>query len=158
MIFIIANPAAGRGKAIRVLREVESARPNDRTSRLLTTEVPGDEALLVREALRNGANTIVVVGGDGTCSKVAQEILSAGSECALALIPCGTGNDFAKTLGVAGATANEIFLLVERRTTSLMDVGRADGRYFINSCGFGFDASVLEATQRVRFLKGDALY
>jgi len=158
MIFIIANPAAGRGKAIRVIREVESARPNERASRILTTEAPGDEARLARDVLRNGANMIVVVGGDGTCSKVAQEILSAGSECALAIIPCGTGNDFAKTLGVAGASPAEIFRLVARGITSRIDVGRADGRYFINSCGFGFDASVLEATQRVRFLKGDALY
>lgn len=73
-------------------------------------------------------------------------------------MPAGTGNDFAKTLGVAGATPDEVFRLVARRTTSQIDVGRADGRYFINSCGFGFAASVLEATQRVRFLKGDALY
>ncbi|MEP6858711.1 MAG: diacylglycerol kinase family protein [Gemmatimonadales bacterium] len=158
MIFVIANPAAGRGKAIRVVREVESARPDERASRILTTEAPGDEARLVREALRNGANTIVVVGGDGTCSKVAQEMLTAGSECALAIIPCGTGNDFAKTLGVAGASPAEIFRLVARGITTRIDVGRADGRYFINSCGFGFDASVLEATQTVRFLKGDALY
>jgi diacylglycerol kinase (ATP) len=158
MIFIIANPAAGRGKGIRVLREVESARQNERASRLLTTEVPDDEARLAKEALRNGANAIVVVGGDGTCSKVAQEILSARSECALAIIPCGTGNDFAKTLGVSGASAAEIFRLVARGTTARIDVGRADGRYFINSCGFGFDASVLEATQKVRFLNGDALY
>jgi diacylglycerol kinase (ATP) len=37
-------------------------------------------------------------------------------------------------------------------------VGLADGHYFLNSCGFGFDASVLEASNRVRFLKGDAVY
>ena len=158
MIFIIANPAAGRGRAIRVVREVESAPPDERASRILTTKAPGDEARLTREALRNGANTIVVVGGDGTCSKVAQEILSEGRECALAIIPCGTGNDFAKTLGVAESSPAEIFRLVARGVTSRIDVGRADGRYFINSCGFGFDASVLEATQKVRFLKGDALY
>ena len=156
--WVIVNPAAGRGKAVRALRDVESARRNERASRLLTTEAPGDEAHLAREALRNGASTIVVVGGDGTCSKVAQEILSAESKCALAIIPCGTGNDFAKTLGVVGASPAEIFHLVAREITTRIDVGRADGRYFINSCGFGFDASVLEATEKVRFLKGDALY
>jgi diacylglycerol kinase (ATP) len=158
MIFIIANPAAGRGKAVRVLREVDSARRNEQASRILTTEAPGDEARLAREALRNGANSIVVVGGDGTCSKVAEEILTARRECALAIIPCGTGNDFAKTLGVAEATAADIFGLVARGNTSRIDVGRANGRYFINSCGFGFDASVLEATKRVRILTGDAVY
>jgi diacylglycerol kinase (ATP) len=158
VIFIIINPAAGRGKGVRAFREVESARRNQRASRLLTTQAPGDEAQLAREALRDGADSIVVVGGDGTCSKVAQEILSAGSKCALALIPCGSGNDLAKTLGVSGATPGQILQLVARGNISRIDVGRADGRYFINSCGFGFDASVLEATQTVRFLKGDAVY
>jgi YegS/Rv2252/BmrU family lipid kinase len=158
LYWVIANPAAGRGKAAAVVREVESARTSEGASRILTTHTPGDEARLTREALRNGAETIVVVGGDGTCSKVAQEILSAGSGCALAIIPCGTGNDFAKTLGVSGASAAEVFRLVARGTTARIDVGQADGRYFINSCGFGFDASVLKATEKVRFLKGDALY
>jgi len=113
---------------------------------------------LTTKALAAGAKTIVVVGGDGTCSKVATAIMKSGADCALGVVPAGTGNDFAKTLGVARAAANEIFRLVERRTTSRIDVGRADGRYFINSCGFGFDASVLKATEKVRFLKGDALY
>jgi diacylglycerol kinase (ATP) len=158
MIFIIANPAAGRGKAARVVREVESARRKERASRILTTKAAGDEARLAREALANGATTIVVVGGDGTCSKVAQEVLDAGSDCVVAVIPCGTGNDFAKTLGVYGASPAEVLGLVASRRTARIDVGRADGRYFINSCGFGFDASVLETTQKVRFLKGDALY
>jgi diacylglycerol kinase family enzyme len=74
------------------------------------------------------------------------------------MIPCGTGNDFAKTLGVSGYAPEQIATLVGQAQGSRIDVGRADGRYFINSCGFGFDAFVLEATQRVRFLKGDALY
>ena len=113
---------------------------------------------MTTKALAAGATTIVVVGGDGTCSKVATAIMKSRADCALGVVPAGTGNDFAKTLGVARAAANEIFRLVERRTTSRIDVGRADGRYFINSCGFGFDASVLKATENVRFLKGDALY
>ena len=39
-----------------------------------------------------------------------------------------------------------------------IDVGIADGRHFLNSCGFGFDAAVLDASNRVRFLKGNAVY
>jgi diacylglycerol kinase family enzyme len=48
--------------------------------------------------------------------------------------------------------------LVVRGDATRIDVGLADGHYFLNSCGFGFDASVLEATSRIRFLKGDAVY
>lgn len=158
MIFIVANPSAGRGKASRVVRELESTRLDPREARILTTQAPDDEGRLADQALADGAKTIVVVGGDGTCCKVAQQILDARSQCALAVIPCGTGNDIAKTLGVYRATPTEVLRLVAQGNTTRIDVGRADGRYFLNTCGFGFDSSVLEATRRVRFLKGDALY
>jgi len=101
---------------------------------------------------------IVVVGGDGTCSRVANEILSNDAECQLAVVPMGTGNDFSKTLGVQLMTFAQIATIVGSQNPSGMDVGRVDGHHFLNSCGFGFDASVLEATERVRFLKGDAVY
>lgn len=83
---------------------------------------------------------------------------ASGRQCSLAVVPLGTGNDFAKTLGVEGCTLGEIANLVERDEPTRMDIGRVDGRCFINSCGFGFDASVLEATKRVRILSGDAVY
>jgi diacylglycerol kinase (ATP) len=100
----------------------------------------------------------VVVGGDGTCSKVATAIIESRTKCALAVMPAGTGNDFAKTLGVTGYSPPQLVALIRRGDVSRIDVGAADGHFFINSCGFGFDASVLEATQNVRLLKGNALY
>jgi diacylglycerol kinase (ATP) len=74
------------------------------------------------------------------------------------VVPAGTGNDFAKTVGVAHYNPDQIASLVVEGRTTQIDIGVADERYFINSCGFGFDASVLEATGHVKFLKGDALY
>ncbi|HEY3114246.1 MAG TPA: diacylglycerol kinase family protein [Gemmatimonadaceae bacterium] len=158
MIVTIVNPAAGRGKAAQVLRAIESTADGRRKNGIFTTESPGDEARLTRQALHQGAAVIAVVGGDGTCSAIAQELLKEESDCALAVIPSGTGNDFAKTLGVDKATPRDVFQLVARGIRTRIDVGLADDHYFLNSCGFGFDASVLEATTRVRFLKGDAVY
>ena len=118
----------------------------------------GDEERLTLEALDDGWTTIVAVGGDGTCSRIADVLVKSRSDCALAVIPWGTGNDFAKTLGVAGWSPEQVAVLVERAEPRIIDAGLIDGRHFINSCGFGFDASVLAATEHVRFLKGDALY
>lgn len=84
--------------------------------------------------------------------------MRSGSDCSLAVVSSGTGNDFAKTLGVQRCTLADIAALVEAARPTRMDVGRVDGRCFINSCGFGFVASVLEATNRVRILTGDAVY
>ena len=156
-VAIVLNPAAGRGKAQQLLPELRASFDPASTTTLVT-KTTGEEEALARQALRSGATTIVAVGGDGTCSGVAAAILESGQRCRLAVIPCGTGNDFAKTLGVSGFTPSKIAELVARVEPTSIDVGLADGRYFVNSCGFGFDPSVLEATQQVRFLKGDAVY
>jgi diacylglycerol kinase (ATP) len=125
---------------------------------ILETRAPGDEAILTTRAIAAGATIIAVVGGDGTCSKVAAEIIERRAKCTLAVVPAGTGNDFAKTLGVIGYSPAQLVALIMGGVSTHIDVGSADGRYFINSCGFGFDVCVLEATQSIRFLSGDALY
>jgi diacylglycerol kinase (ATP) len=99
-----------------------------------------------------------VAGGDGTCSRVTSAIVSQRSPCRLAVLPTGTGNDFAKTLGLSGLSMEHIAALVDSEQSFLIDVGIADDNYFLNSCGFGFDGSVLAATKRVRLLKGNAVY
>ena len=157
-IAIIINPAAGRG-GIRVripsLLEIFLARG---VRRFHETSVAGDEEALTLRAVRDGATTIVAVGGDGTCSRIADSILRSGSACRLCVLPAGTGNDFAKTLGVEKYDPVQAADLVVHGKETRIDVGHADGHYFLNSCGFGFDASVLEASNQVRFLKGDAVY
>jgi diacylglycerol kinase (ATP) len=122
------------------------------------TTAPGDEESLAEQAVRDGVQTIVAVGGDGTWGRIANVLLRSTADCSLAVVPTGTGNDFAKTLGVNRYAPEQIADLVVRGEAKRIDVGLADGHYFLNSCGFGFDPSVLEASNRVRFLKGDAVY
>jgi diacylglycerol kinase (ATP) len=122
------------------------------------TSRPGEEEELAERAIRAGSRTIVAVGGDGTCGQIANAILRSGVSCRLAVLPSGTGNDFAKTLGVSDHSPEMIADLVVNGREARIDVGLADGRHFLNSCGFGFDAAVLDASNRVRFLKGDGVY
>jgi diacylglycerol kinase (ATP) len=155
---ILLNPVAGRGVAAERLESHAATLAEFGISEILKTKESGDEAQLTPAAIDRGFTTILVVGGDGTCSRVAEAILESGSGCALAVLPCGTGNDIAKTLGVNEMPARDIARLVAAGTTTRMDVGRVGQHYFLNSLGFGFVASVLEATQHVHFLKGDAVY
>jgi diacylglycerol kinase (ATP) len=122
------------------------------------TRAAGDEEEIARALIRDGVESIVAVGGDGTCSKIARAILTEAPSCNLAVIPCGTGNDFAKMLGVDLLSPEQVLALVERGSLARVDVGRVGPDYFLNSCGFGFDPSVLAATKRIRFLKGNAVY
>jgi diacylglycerol kinase (ATP) len=155
---LIVNPAAGRGRIRAALPALRSAFSTFGIDTIYETSAPGEEEELATRAIRTGHRTIIAVGGDGTCGQVANAILRSGISCQLATVPAGTGNDFAKTLGVAGYTAAQVADLVVRGRSTEMDVGQVDGRYFLNSCGFGFDASVLEASTRVRLLKGNAVY
>ena len=155
---ILVNPVAGRGKAAQRFESHAATFAAFGISEIFKTERSGDEARLTLSAIDRGFTTIVVAGGDGTCSRVAQAILEGGSGCALAVLPSGTGNDIAKTLGVDKMPAREIAQLVVAGMTTRMDVGRVDQHYFLNSLGFGFVASVLEAARHIRILKGDAVY
>jgi diacylglycerol kinase (ATP) len=155
---LILNPAAGKGAARRRLQEIMQTFAAFGIRDVRQTRERGDEERVTLEAIKAGWKTIAVVGGDGTCGHIADALVKSGADCALAVVPAGTGNDFAKTLGVAKYTPDQIANLIVAGASTRIDVGRVDGRHFINSCGFGFDASVLEATARVKFLKGDALY
>jgi diacylglycerol kinase (ATP) len=127
-------------------------------SRVLETSAPGEEQRIAEHVLSEGVATIVAVGGDGTCSGIANAIVGRGSQCRLAVVPSGTGNDFAKTLGVEKLGPAAIADLLQTGERTSIDVGLVDGRYFLNSCGFGFDAAVLAASNRIHWLKGDAVY
>jgi diacylglycerol kinase (ATP) len=155
---MIVNPAAGRGRIrtkLPALVELFSARG---IANVFETTVRGDEESLTHRAISEGSKTIVAVGGDGTCGRVADAIIRSSSPCRLAVVPAGTGNDFAKTLGVEAYTPEQIADLVARGRETRIDVGLAAGHYFLNSCGFGFDAAVLEASNKIHFLKGNAVY
>jgi diacylglycerol kinase (ATP) len=155
---LIVNPAAGRGAVGANLPLVRSVFAAHGVDNIYESAGPGDEERLAARAVQEGMQTIVAVGGDGTCGRIANAILRSAAPCRLAVVPAGTGNDFAKTLGMNKYSAAQVAELVIRGDATQIDVGLADGHYFLNSCGFGFDASVLEATSRVRLLKGDAVY
>jgi diacylglycerol kinase (ATP) len=155
---LIVNPAAARGSTSKELPHLARTFAGVGITHVLETRAMGDEERVTLAALDAGHTTIVAVGGDGTCSNIANAILRERAPCRLAVVPAGTGNDFAKTLGVDRYTPEQVAELVVRGDATRIDVGFADDHYFLNSCGFGFDASVLEASNNVRFLKGDAVY
>jgi diacylglycerol kinase (ATP) len=158
MIRIIANPAAGRGRARRLLPAARAAFARLGRVEVRETREPGDEARLAREALNDGAETIVALGGDGTWSGVAAVMVAARTDCILAPLAGGTGNDLAKSLAIPASDFVAVAALVARGATRRIDVGYVDDRCFVNAAGFGFDAAVLEAAAGRVWPRGNALY
>jgi diacylglycerol kinase (ATP) len=158
LIRLIANPAAGRGRARRMIAAAHAALTSVGDVELRETALPGDEERLANDALDAGCTTIVALGGDGTWSKVAAALVARRSDCRLALLAAGTGNDLAKSLGLPANDPVATARLVAGNGEHRIDVGFADDRCFVNSIGFGFDAAVLAAAAGRAWPRGDAVY
>jgi len=127
-------------------------------SEILATSESKDEHRLALDAMSTGATTIVCVGGDGTAGNIANAILHSGADVRLGIIPAGTGNDFARTLGVTRADINLIAGRSLVPSQKRMDVGRIEDHYFLNSSGFGFDVAVLQGLAQARWLGNNLVY
>ena len=155
--FVILNPNSGKGRGRRLeprIREVFGAQGAE----FGLTSGPGDEERLAREAIAKGFDRIVAVGGDGTTSNIGHAIMESGRPVALGLVPGGTGCDLARTLDIPQNDLNRCAEIVFAGRTRAIDVGRVEGRHFLNVAGFGFDIAVLERSFRVKWLRGELLY
>src|SRR5687768_898209 len=159
-VCVIVNPASGRGSGARALPAIRAAFSAVGVSEVRLTNIKGDEAAQARRALEDGFDTIVACGGDGTWGNVANAIMAAGAGrlARLALIATGTGNDFAKTVGAPARDFAATARLAADGADTAVDVGRVEGKHFLNVSGFGFDIAVLEDIERISWLKGDMLY
>jgi len=141
-----------------MLPEIHSAFAARGVTDVITTSERRGERELATEAIARGFTTIVCVGGDGTTANVANAILYSGSDTRLGVVPAGTGNDFARTLGTDGESLGIVARKSIDSASSRVDVGRVEDTFFLNSCGFGFDVAVLQGLGDVRWLKGNAVY
>ena len=157
--YVILNPAAGRGAAHRAKDPVARAfRHEGWTVEIVETERPGHGTALAAAAARSGARCVVAVGGDGAVHEVANGLLAARSEAALGVVPIGTGNDFAKLVGVYRHAVPRAVARLATAVVQRFDAGRALGEYFVNTLGFGFGPAVVRTRNAMPGLKGFLSY
>jgi YegS/Rv2252/BmrU family lipid kinase len=120
---------------------------------------------LAARAAREGFETIVAAGGDGTANEVINGLMAA-SQCGgtrrMGIIPAGSGSDFATGIGLP-TDLQEACRRIASDQCRTVDVGRVTipgqaPRYFGNVVGVGFDGAVLIETLKMRRLRGLALY
>jgi len=152
----IINPVAGKGRAIQAWRSVQGElRQIYSKLDLEYTSCAGDATLVAREAVNKGYQLVIVFGGDGTLNEVVNGL--AGSDTALAIVPSGSGNDFARSLGLSKDPKQAIATIAVSKKKRL-DLGRFAGRYFLNMGGLGFDADVAHRINGKRLLRGQLAY
>jgi YegS/Rv2252/BmrU family lipid kinase len=134
----IVNPRAGAG-ARRALAALEQPPSELREIAISISERAGQVRELARDAAQAGCDVVLAVGGDGTANEAAWGLL--GSQAALGLLPVGSGNGLARTLGIPLAPPRALRVLASA-VTRRMDVGFANERPFLNVAGAGFDAAI----------------
>ncbi|MBA3764186.1 MAG: diacylglycerol kinase family lipid kinase [Actinobacteria bacterium] len=149
-VVVVANPTAGRGKAGRLIGVADSMLRDLRIEheiRVAGSAVEMESAC--RDAAVGGAEIVAVIGGDGTVSCAANGL--AGTGAALAVLPAGTGSDFAAAIGARPFRA-AVRLLADPKTVAV-DVVRvragAVERCFVNVAGAGFDSEVNETANEM---------
>ncbi len=121
---------------------------------VVETNRRGHATRFAEDAARRGIDVVVAYGGDGTLNEVATGV--ATTQTALAVLPGGSTNVFARTLGMPNDALQAVDLIVDaldRNDISPIGLGRANGRYFTFHTGLGFDAAVVRRVEQRAALK-----
>lgn len=160
-LVVVANPTSGRGKGGRLLDQLRSSlRASAFDHDLIVSESPEHPERAAREAAEAGARILVAVGGDGLVSACANGLI--GTETALGIVPAGSGNDFANSVGLDTNRPLNALALLNEPTIRRVDTVRAEGpgwaRHFICVSGCGFDSETNEYANSLSHLRGRAPY
>lgn len=156
----IINPfsgAAGRMKRIAGLIGDVLGKENG-IFEVKATEGPGSAGELAREAVDKGYEFVFACGGDGTINEVASRLVA--TKTVLGILPAGSGNALARSLGIPSDPLEAISLL-KTGTVRDIDVGMTCGRYFFTTAGFAFEALLSKKYHEGRFsrkIRGIAPY
>lgn len=161
-ITLFVNPTAGRGRGARAAQPAASAlREAGFSVRTILGEDADDALRRAREAVAEGTGALIAVGGDGLMSLALQAV--AGTLTPLGVVAVGTGNDFARALGLpirdpeaAGRLAADA--LKGRAPVREIDLGRVGERWFGSVLASGFDSRVNDRGNRMRWAGGRFKY
>lgn len=137
---MIVNPKSGTRRKEGLDTMVRSILSPDGVGLdVVPTRYAGHASELAIEAVKEGYDAIVAAGGDGTVNEVASSLCGTGVP--LGIIPCGSGNGLARSLGIPNDFEGAVKYMQNSRVTD-MDHGIISGHPFFCTCGVGFDAAV----------------
>lgn len=152
---LLVNPAAAGGKAVGVLPTIEEELRRLGVEYRVVHPDSGDHAKQLARAMAETDEVAVAVGGDGLVGTLADAL--GERRGALAIIPGGRGNDFARVLGIPNdpAEAARVAATGEER---LLDVGRVDGKAFVGIASYGFDSDANRIANETKIVRGNLVY
>jgi diacylglycerol kinase (ATP) len=141
--FIVNSRSGAAARALPAVR----AFALQHGAELVLTERPGHGTELAAQAIAEGCERIVAVGGDGTMNEIATALV--GTPVILGLVPCGSGDGLGRHLKIHGTVEHALRVLDEGEAR-LIDSGTADGHPFFTAAGLGFEAEIGQRFNRLR--------
>jgi len=139
-VMFIVNPKAGTNLQKHIRESVDKYLDHKKFEYgICRTEQEGHAEALAKNALSEGYEILVAVGGDGSINEVASALI--GTDAVLGIIPAGSGNGLAMHLGY-GRNIDEAIKRLNTAEVRTIDCGTMNGRPFINIAGVGFDGFV----------------
>ena len=158
---LILNPSSGSESAPLHLDTINQAlRGKYGAMEIVVTVGGGDCEAAARVAVSDGCDVLFVAGGDGTLNEALNGVAAAGAldQVTFGVIPLGTGNDFARALGLPDTLEGALGVLLEGRSIRT-DLGEVNGRVFANISGGGYIAEVSDAvTPAMKTIAGRLAY
>jgi diacylglycerol kinase family enzyme len=151
LLLVNASAASVTARARVVIQKALSA---DHEISVAETSRRGHASRLALGAAADGLDAVIVLGGDGTLNEAANGL--AGSATALGVLPGGSTNVFARTIGMTNdpiEATGELLTALSRHSMRRIGLGNVNGRYFLFHVGLGFDAAVVEQVERRSTLK-----
>lgn len=150
-VFVV-NPAAGKGKALESIPRIQrifTGRSDEYCIKI--TERPCHATEIAARYVKNQRCRIYSVGGDGTLNEVLNGM--AGSDSSLGIIPCGSGNDFIRSIYPNSQDTDLLNKTINGKEIPV-DIARINDRYFINISSVGFDAEVVYNIRSIKRIPG----
>jgi len=149
----IVNPAARHGETRRLLPALERSLGDAADFAVELSAGPRHAFDLARTA--RGFGTIVAVGGDGTVHEVVNGVMAhkAGERPAFGVVPTGSGNDYARTIGMSHDVAAALAQIAAARLVAV-DLGQCNGTWFAESFSAGLDARVTAKAVEIKQATG----
>lgn len=139
-IVAIINPVSGTGKKDKIPRLIDTVVDNDSNDvSIFMSEYAGHAHEIAAQAAIDGADIVVAIGGDGTVNEVGSAL--CGTDTALAIVPCGSGNGLARHLRIS-MNASRALQVLNNGVVGVFDYCTVNDKPFFCTCGMGFDAAV----------------
>jgi diacylglycerol kinase (ATP) len=162
MWLIVLNQSAGKRKALKLANQFTFLLSNANLQFTLIDEKSYAKTIEKLKAYlsTNSYSTVIAVGGDGLVNLCLQYLAQSG--VTLGVIPAGTGNDFARAVGVNKMSITEIFNLYTKTAAVEIDLGHVKSnsseRWFVQVLSTGFDAEVNSRANKIKWPRGKSKY